>query len=143
MRCVDVSVLVYAHREDMPEHDSYRSLVARWANADEPLGLPDSVLSGFVRVITNRRIFTAPTVPDEAWTQVGSLLEAPATVLLRPGERHWEHFARLAQQIAARGNDITDAYLAAFALENNATWVSADRGFSRFDGLTWSHPFDG
>jgi uncharacterized protein len=44
--------------------------------------------------------------------------------------------------IDARGNDIADAYLAAYALENNATWLSSDRGFARFRRLRWSHPLD-
>lgn len=39
-------------------------------------------------------------------------------------------------------SDITDAYLAAYAMENNATWLSADRGFARFPRLRWSHPLD-
>jgi hypothetical protein len=73
---------------------------------------------------------------------VDALLAAPASVLLRPGERHWDHFSRLAQQIDARGNDIADAQLAAYAVENNALWLSADRGFSRFDNLRWRHPLD-
>ena len=30
----------------------------------------------------------------------------------------------------------------AYALENNATWLSADRGFARFNRLRWSHPLD-
>ena len=61
MRCVDVNVLVYAHRQDLPEHAQYSRLLNRWANDQEPLGLPDIVLSGFIRVITNRRIFAEPT----------------------------------------------------------------------------------
>jgi uncharacterized protein len=142
MLCVDVNVLVYAHRADLPEHLNYRPLLERLANNDEPLGLPDLVLSGFVRVVTNRRIFTEPTSPNETWEAVDSLLAAPAVMQLQAGERHWTLFRQLAQDIDARGNDIADAYLAAYALENNATWVSADRGFTRFDRLRWSHPLD-
>ena len=140
MRCVDVNVLVYAHRIDVPEHPTYRPLLERLANDDEPLGLPDAVLSGFARVMTSRRIFTEPTNCAEVWALVDSLLKAPAAVQLHPGERHWQLFRQLADDIEARGNDITDAYLAAYALENNARWVSADRGFARFQRLQWSHP---
>jgi uncharacterized protein len=61
---------------------------------------------------------------------------------LRAGERHWELFRQLAADIGARGNDIADAFLAAYALENNATWLSADRGFRRFRRLRWRHPLD-
>jgi uncharacterized protein len=143
MRCVDVNVLVYAHRQDLPEHDQYRSLLERWANEEEPLGLPDIVLSGFVRLLTNRRIFAEATRPEEAWAAVDALLAAPAAMPLRPGERHWALFRQLAEDISARGNDIPDAYVAAYAAENNATWLSADRGFARFARLRWRHPLDG
>ncbi len=142
MLCVDTNVLVYGHRADLPEHADYRRLLERLANGEEPLGLPEPALSGFVRLMTNRRIFAKPTSPKDAWTAVDSLLSAPAAMRLRGGERHWEFFRQLASDIDARGNDISDAYLAAFALDNNATWLSADRGFARFKRLRWSHPLD-
>ena len=142
MLCVDTNVLVYGHRADLPEHADYRRLLERLANGEEPLGLPEPALSGFVRLMTNRRIFAKPTSPKDAWTAVDSLLSAPAAMRLRAGERHWEFFRQLASDIDARGNDISDAYLAAFALDNNATWLSADRGFARFKRLRWSHPLD-
>jgi toxin-antitoxin system PIN domain toxin len=140
MRCVDVNVLVYAHRADLPAHEAYRDVLNTLANDDEPLGLADVVLSGLVRVVTNRRIFTAPMSASDAWDRVDELLAAPAAVLLHPGRRHWEVFRRLTEQIDARGNDVTDAYLAAYAVENSATWLSADRGFARFRDVRWEHP---
>ena len=142
MLCVDVNILVYAYRKDLPEHSDYRLLLERLANDDQPLGLPDLTLGGFVRVMTNRRIFTEPTTSAQAWEAVDALLAAPAAMRLRPGERHWELFRQLVGDIDARGNDVADAYLAAYALENNATWLSADRGFARFHRLRWSHPLD-
>lgn len=142
MLCVDVNVLVYAHRADLPEHAAYRSILERLANGDEPLGLPDLVLSGFHRVVTNRRIFTEPTSPHQAWAAIDALVEAPAALTLRAGDRHWTLFRRLCGDIDAKGNDVQDAYLAAYACENNATWLSADRGFARFNRLRWRHPLD-
>jgi toxin-antitoxin system PIN domain toxin len=142
MRCVDVNVLVYAHRQDLTEHAHYRDLLERLANDDEPLGLPDLVLGGFARVMTNRRLFAEPASSAEVWVAVDALLAAPAAMRLRAGERHWSLFRQLAADIDARGNDIPDAYLAAYALENNAIWVSADRGFARFRPLRWRHPLD-
>ena len=142
MRCVDVNVLVYANRRDLDEHSDYRDLLERLANDDEPLGIPDLGLVGFVRVMTSRRIFAEPASAEEAWTAVEALLDAPSTMRLTPGERHWTLFRELAADIDARGNDISDAYLAAYALENNATWLSADRGFARFRRLRWSHPLN-
>lgn len=140
MRCVDVNVLVYAHRADLPEHADYRLLLERLANDDEPLGVLDVVLSGFARVMTNRRVFDEPTTTRQVWEAVDALLAAPAVMRLRAGERHWLLFRQLVDDVDARGNDVADAYLAAFALENNATWLSADRGFARFHRVRWRHP---
>jgi toxin-antitoxin system PIN domain toxin len=128
--------------ETLPKYSDYRGLLERLANDDEPLGLPYPVLAGFARVMTNRRLFAEPTTSDGVWRAVEALLDAPAAMRLRAGKRHWTLFRQLAADIDARGNDIPDAYLAAYALENNATWVSADRGFARFRSLRWSHPLD-
>ncbi|MCV7154329.1 type II toxin-antitoxin system VapC family toxin [Mycolicibacterium pyrenivorans] len=142
MRCVDTNVLVYAFRADLPENQAYRALLEDWANGDEPLGLPDVVVSGFVRIMTNRRVFREPTRPAEAWAAVDAVLRAPASIVLRAGSRHWELFRQLATEIDARGNDVPDAYLGAYAIDNNATFLSADRGFARFSRLRWRHPLD-
>ncbi len=142
MICLDVNVLVTAYRADLPDHDEYKLLLDRLANGSEPLGLPDIVLSGMLRLTTNRRIFAIPTPPTEAWADISSLLAAPACVLLTPGPTHWTAFGKLRQQIGARGNDIPDAYIAAYVVENNATLLSADRGFARFAQLKWRHPLD-
>lgn len=143
MRCVDVNVLLYAYREDLPEHSRYRELVEVWANADEPLGIPDLVLSGFLRVSTNRRVFAEPMTLPRACQAVDELLDAPAVMKLLAGERHWGIFRRLAGDVGTTGNDVADAYLAAYAVEHSATWLSADRGFARFPTLRYRHPLDG
>ena len=142
MLCLDVNVLVYAHRSDLPDHDQYVALLAQWANGSEPIGLPGVVLSGFLRLVTNRRVFVEPTPTTQAWEFVDRLVEAPAAVHLLTGPRHWAHVRSLAHDIDARGGDVADAYLGAYALENNATLISADRGFARFGRLRWRHPLD-
>jgi uncharacterized protein len=140
MRCLDVNVLVNAFRIDTPEHRRYEQLLTEWANESEPLGLPDVTLTGYLRIVTNRRIFAVPTTADVAWSDVRSLLAAPAALMLRPGPTHWSTFERLAHDIDANGADLPDAYVAAYAVDNNATFISADRGFARFVSLRWQHP---
>ena len=142
MRCVDTNVLVYAYRADLPENPDYRRLIEQWANDDEPLGLPDLALSGFLRIMTNRRVFREPSAPAQVWEMIRALLNAPAAIAVKAGPRHWDLFQKLASDIDARGNDVPDAYLAAYALENNATFFSADRGFARFSRLRWRHPLE-
>lgn len=143
MICLDVNVLVNAHRLDAPDHEDYVDLIVELANGSEPMGLADIVLSGFLRVVTNRRVFKLPTPTDVALQSVSRLIDSPAGMLLRSGEQHWSIFIDLMNAMGARGNDVPDAYIAAFAIENNATLLSADRGFARFERLRWRHPLAG
>ena len=143
MICLDVNVLVNAHRLDVADHDSYAGLLVGLATGSEPLGLPDVVLSGFLRVVSNRRVFRVPTPSATALEFVDQLISSRAGILLRASERHWSTFVELTQDLGAMGNDIPDAYIAAYAVDNGATLLSADRGFARFDRLRWRHPLDG
>jgi hypothetical protein len=38
---------------------------------------------------------------------------------------------------------VPDAYFAALAIESGNEWVTADRGYGRYPGLRWRHPFRG
>lgn len=142
MRCVDVDVLVFAHRPESPHHERYRDWLEGVRRDDEPLALSSLVLSGFLRVVTHHRVFREPTPLATAVDFVRALRSSPNAVAVGPGERHWEIFLAMCREIDARGNDVPDAYHAAIAVENGATWYSADRGFARFRGLRWAHPLD-
>lgn len=140
MLLFDVNVCVYAIRKDTPDHAGYRSWVSETLNGDEPVGISDLVLSGVIRVITNHRIFEQPSTTQQALDSCRALRSGPAAVPLRPGERHWEIFESLCRDTSAKGNAVPDAYHAALAIENGATWITTDRGFARFPGLRWRHP---
>jgi len=140
MLCVDVNILVYAHRRESPNHDGYRMWLDQARGGVEPLGVPAVVLSGFLRVVTHPRVFKEPTPLDLALEFVEALRSSPAVVPVVPAERHWQIFTGLCRQLDARGNTVPDAFLAAIAIEQGATWVSADRGFAGFPGLRWIDP---
>lgn len=142
MRCVDVNVLVNAHRPEAPQHDAYRAWLDAARTADEPLGLADLVLSGFLRVVTHPRVFREPTPLPVALDVVTRLRATPNAVHLAPSKRHWGIFTSLLSQSDARGNRVPDAYLAAMCIEQGATWYSADRDFARFPGLDWCLPVE-
>ena len=59
----------------------------------------------------------------------------PNAVLLDPGRDHHALFVRLCREAHAHGDLVTDAYLAALALETGAVVVGADHDFARFPGL--------
>ena len=137
----DVNVLVYAYRRDMANHEQYRAWVGRTVNAGRPYGICEFVLSSFVRVVTNRRVFRKPSTPSEALSFTRQLLSPSSCVPVRPGPRHWHIFDGLCRQHDVRGNLVPDAYLAAIAMEANCELVTVDGDFSRFAGLRWRHPF--
>ena len=141
MKLPDVNVLVYAHRHDAtPEHAAYAAWLVDLASSSSAFGLSEAVLSGFVRVVTNRRIFRDPTPVEEALEFCERLRSRPNAVILRPGPRNWQIFCSLCRTPTASGKLVADAWHAALAVEHGCEWVSTDADFARFPGLNWRHP---
>lgn len=140
MLLADVNAFIYAHRTESPRAEAHRAWLQRALEGDEPFGVSELVLSSFVRIVTNHRVYREPTPPDVAIAFCEAVLTAPAAVAVRPGGKHWGIFTNLCRSVGARGNVVPDAYLAAMAVELGATWVTTDRGFARFPGLRWTTP---
>jgi uncharacterized protein len=138
----DANVLIYAFRRDADRHDEFRVWLEKMIAAEPVFGVSGLVLSTVVRVTTHPRIFARPSTVGEALTFAQFLLEQPNAVNVAPGERHWSIFANLCRGTEAKGNLVTDAYLAALAIESGAEWITADRDFARFPGLRWRHPLE-
>lgn len=137
----DVNILIYAHRLDMGGHLRSAAWLVGALEGSEQVGLSDHALAGYLRVVTNRRAFNDPTPLERAVDDCTRMDQAASSVRIEPGPDHWRIFTNLCLDTDGTGNDIPDAYLAALAIERNATFVSNDRGFSRFEGLRWASPF--
>ena len=137
----DVNVLVYAYMEDVPDHPRYRGWLDDLVNGREPFGISDLVLSGFLRVVTHRRVFRTPSPIERALDFANALRGHPNCLSIAPGLRHWEIFGELCRAAEARGNLIPDAFFAALAIESGSDWISTDRDYARFEGLRFRHPF--
>lgn len=136
----DVNVLVYAFREDSADHDAYRAWLTTQLAAPEPYAVSELVLASFLRIVTNRRIYQSPSPLESAMAFATVVRDRPNAAIVRPGPRHWEIFEDLITRTRTTGSRVTDAYLAALAVESDAEFVTADRDFSRFPGLRWRHP---
>lgn len=140
MILLDVNVLVRAFHAGTPDHARYRAWLEATIASDEPFGVAELVLSGFVRVATHPRVFDPPAPTGDALAFAAALRSQPNAVIVAPGPRHWGIFERLCVASGAKGNLVPDAYLAALAIESGSEWVTTDRDFSRFAGLRWRHP---
>lgn len=135
----DVNVLVYAHREGSAQHPEYRSWLTGQLTADEPFGVSDLVLSGFLRVVTHLRIFDPPSGWGVARDFVKTVRAADNAVPASPGQRHWKIFERLVDETGAVGNALPDDCFAALAIESGAEWITTDRAYARYPGLRRRH----
>lgn len=140
MMLLDVNIVLAAHRADHPDHAAVRPWFDKLTSGDEPFGVPDVVWASFVRIATNRRIFTVPSGLDDAFNFLRAVRLQPNHVLLTPGQDHLATFEDLSREYDALGDLAPDAYLAAIAMESGAELVSLDRDFARFRKLRWRLP---
>ena len=141
MILIDVNVLVYAHREECERHEEFRHWLEDLWTQQSSYGVCDTVLSGCLRVLTHPRVFNPPTPLKQALAFINQVRGQENAVVISPGSRHWEIFTSLCKHSDARGNLVPDAYLAALAIESGSEWITTDRDYSRFPGLSWRHPF--
>jgi uncharacterized protein len=139
MQFPDVNVLIYAHREDAPEHDRYAAWLRALTEAQEPFAVSEMVLASVIRIVTNPGIFDPPSPMDAAVGFCQRLLDWPRAVMVVPSRRHWDIFTALCTDI--RGPLVADAFIAALAIEHGCELITTDSDFSRFPGLRWRHPF--
>ena len=140
MVLIDVNVLLYAHREETPDHLKYRSWLEELMHSPQAYGMTDMVLSSFLRIATHPRIFDPPSPLGAALTFADQVRDRPNCVAIRPGGRHWDIFTGLCRDVQCKGNLVQDAYLAGIAIESGSEWITTDRDFSRFPSLRWRHP---
>ena len=137
----DVNIFVYAHSTKAVDHEKYKQWLESVVQGNEAYGICDLALSGFLRIVTNPRIYTPPSAIGDAIAFAEQVRNQPHCVVITPGPRHWDIFTDLCRSAGARGNLIPDAYLAALAIESGSEWITTDGDYARFPGLRWRRPF--
>jgi toxin-antitoxin system PIN domain toxin len=138
----DINLLIYAYDTDARRHSEAKRWWEARLSGRETVGLAWVVVLGFLRIITNPRVFENPAPVPDAIRYVRSWLERPNVQLLNTGVRHLDVFFGHLEQLGAAGNLTTDAYLAALAQEYQAVLHTADLDFQRFPGLRWTNPIE-
>jgi len=137
---VDANVLLYAEDGSNPRHVAAREWWDARLSGASPVCLCWTVLGAFIRIGTNPRVFEHPLTLDQALSRVQSWLAQPCVRIVQPTDRHWLVFRKLLVEGQAVANLVTDAHLAALAMEHGCELMSTDSDFSRFPGLKWRNP---
>lgn len=142
MKLLDANVLLYAYNSDSPHHEICRVWLEEAFNSTEPVALPWQTALAFVRIATNSRVSSRPLTSEQACKIVDQWLERPNVALVGPTEQYWTVLRELLIEAHVSGPLVTDAALAALALEQGATLCSTDRDFRRFRGLKLIDPLE-
>ena len=137
---VDADVLLHAVDEQSRAHASARNWLEESLNGSRRVGLPWQSLLAFVRIVTHPRALPTPLSPADAWSFVSDWLDAPTAWVPHPGRGYRDILGRLVTDLDLRGNLVSDAALAALALEHGLAVVSADSDFARFREIKWLNP---
>ena len=137
----DVNVLIAASRDEHVHHLKARdwlleacaqSALTR-AGAGQPGGalrLITHVMSGFLRLVTNARVFATPTQTDQAIAFLDALLDSPGIAILDTSST-WPVLRQLCLEKNLTANAIPDALIAATVIQNNEVLATFDRDFFR------------
>jgi len=129
---LDVNVVLAAFRADLPQHGAVTGWLEGLLGRGEPFSVPATVWASFVRLSTNRRVFDPPSTLGEAFAFVDAICAQPHHRPLAPGSRHIALLRRVCVEADATGDLVSDAVLAAIALEHGCAVASLDRDFARF-----------
>ncbi len=132
----DINVVVAASRSDHPHHARARAwldeaIVA--CDSGSSIEILPMVAAGFLRLVTNVKVFPEPSPIKEAIAFMDALLAIPGVEMPDSG-REWATLRRICLDGKLSGNAIPDAWIAAAVISTNSHLVTFDRGFTRLLG---------
>jgi len=137
---VDANILLFATDKSSRFYDAAAGWLKQQLTGSRRVGLPWQVLVAFLRLSTNARVWRSPLSPEQAWGQVEEWLSTGVAWIPAPTDRHAEVLRSLVLGYHVRADLISDAELAALAIEHGLTVYSADTDFARFREIEWVNP---
>jgi uncharacterized protein len=145
MIAIDTNILIYAHREDFPQHPAAKAALNALHMSQQNWAIPVVCIHEFLSVVTGFRAPYTPTPVAAAFMQVRGWMTSSTMTLLQPTDQHVDVLEKVVTQGQARGGQIHDARIAAICLEHGVRELwTADRDFARFAQLLPTrNPLDG
>lgn len=142
MILVDANILLYGYDAESPHHAVSRQWIETEFSSGRPVGLGLVTLLAFIRIASDRRVYTRPLRSSDACALVMDWLEQPSVRLVQPGARTWTILSHLCDKGQAKGALVMDAHLAALAVEYGARIATTDRDFARFADVEILNPLE-
>jgi toxin-antitoxin system PIN domain toxin len=137
---VDANILLFAVDARSPLHASAERWLTEQLNGPRRVAFPWLSLAAFVRISTHPRASAEPLTSAEAWQHVEDWLGCDTAWIPNPTDHHRQVLGGLITKYELQGNLVTDAQLAALAIEHGLTVYSTDTDFARFEEIRWVDP---
>jgi len=137
---LDANILLYAVDEASPFHQRASTWLTDLLNGARRVAFPWQSLVAFIRISTHERASAHPLTPRQAAGFVADWLEPEVSWIPTEGRGHGRILTGLITRYQLRGNAVSDAHLAALAIEHGLEVCSNDSDFARFSELRWINP---
>lgn len=139
---VDVNLLLYASDTDSPHHERAMAVLDEIAVGPELVYLFWPVAMGYLRIATHPAVFRRPLSHADARSNLEALLSLPHVQAAGEGERFWDRFVEVADDVRPTGNLVPDAHLVALMLDHGVRTIwTSDRDYRTFAGIRVHDPF--
>jgi uncharacterized protein len=137
---LDANILIYAYSATSPFHGAAAEWLENVIGKGEQVGLSWSVIGAFLRITTHPRPLKEVASIATACATIDELLSYSNVVAIEPTASHWNIFKKILIQSQVSRNLVSDADLAALAIEHGAAICTNDKDFTRFAGLKIINP---
>jgi toxin-antitoxin system PIN domain toxin len=141
---IDVNILLYASDTGSPHFERANSFIESCIAQKEVFSVAWPTVMSYLRISTHPSVFDHPLSPNEAMTNVETLLNLPHARFLSEDEGFWTVYRAVTSELPIRGNLVPDAHLAALLRYHGVkTLYSHDRDFLKFPFLDVRDPLAG
>lgn len=137
---VDANLLLYAVDSTSGRNEQASEWLEDALNGDRRVGIPWQTIGAFLRISTHPRVMTSPLSSSAAWSYVRAWLAAEVVWVPPATSRTAAVLGSIIERHQVTGNLLTDAQMAALAIEHGLVVYSTDTDFARFDEVRWVNP---
>ena len=140
MKFIDANLLLLSYDANAALHRRAAKWLETTFSSREHIGIPVLSIAAFLRISTDKRLPRLSMRMADALAAVESWIERPNVKLVHTSDLNWGTTVECIRSANVTGAMVTDAQLAALAIDHGATFYSNDRDFARFPKLRWIDP---